>query len=151
MSIRLQVRWPNAGSPLLQNPTVTVLANDADVPAISQAPGKHEFDLPDGTVSVRVAAEFQPTLPVAKGKTVDVVSLTADQAYVVLGTTFVPDPLPFTMVNGEIISQNVHPLIDTISTGNAKVGMTIVEIRTEFVDMTEMWRARADQGALDVF
>jgi hypothetical protein len=151
MSIRLQVKWPNAKSPLLQNPTVTVLADDADLPAISQAPGLHQFDIPDGTLSVRVAVQFQPALPVGQGRTSEEVVLSADQAYVVLGTTLIADPLPFRMVNGQIIGQNVHPLIDTISTGNAPSGLTIVEVRTEFVDVTAMWRVRANQDALDVF
>ena len=151
MTIRLQVKWPNAASPLLQNPTVTLTVDGADVAAISQAPGNHQFDIADGSASVNLAVEFKPTMPIAKGVPIDLVVLSADQAYIVTGSTLTPDPLPFRMVDGQIIAQNVHPLIDTISTGNAVAGLTIAEVRTEFVDMTDMWKLRADQDAFDIF
>ena len=141
MSIRLQVKWPNAASPLLQNPSVTVSVDDVEVAAVLQAPGNHQFDIPNGSTSLRLAVEFKPSLPIFPGvEPIDFVVLSADQAYIVDGNTLTPDPLPFRMVNDQLISQNVHPLIDTVSAGNAMAGLTILEVRTEFVDMTEMWK-----------
>ena len=49
MSIRLQVKWPNASNLLLKTPTVTVLVDGAAIAALSQAPGNHQFDIPDGS------------------------------------------------------------------------------------------------------
>lgn len=151
MTIRLHVQWPNAGNPLLQNPSVQVVADGAELPPLSQAPGLHRFDIPNGSASVQIAVEFKPTLPVAKGDAREFVVLKADQAYLVDGTSLSPDPSPFRMVDGEVIAQNVHPLIDTFSTGNAAAGVTIAEVRSEFVDMSAMWRVRADPAALDEF
>jgi len=146
------VRWPNPRSPLLGNPKVVVKADGADVAPLSQALGKFEFTIADGVVRVQVSVEFIPSLPVFRNSPpVDFSVLKADQAYLLAGTTLIPDPLPFTMVNGELVLQNVHPLIDTISTGNAKTGLSIVEVRTEFVDVTEMWAVRADADAFSVF
>ena len=54
-----------------------------------------------------------------------------------------PDPLPFRMENGDVVSQNVHPLIDTSGAANAAAGLTVAEVRTEFVDLSAMWKARA--------
>jgi hypothetical protein len=150
MTIALHVRWPNAASPLLGGVTVTVVADGAEVTADSQRSGEHRFTIPDGSASVRVAVEFRPTLTVTSGSGSFVV-LRADQAYVVDGTTLLPDPLPFRMENGEVVVQNVHPLIDSISTGNAASGLTIAEVRTEFVDLSEMWKAHAHPHSLDVY
>jgi hypothetical protein len=151
MSIRLQVKWPNPGHLLLQSPTVTVLVDDAPIAALSQAPGDHQFDVPDGSVSVSIAVDFQVSGTDRSGAAFSSIVLAADQAFVVLGSTLVPNPLPFTMVNGEIVSQNVHPLIDLISTGNAVSGVAIAEVRTEFVDVTFLWRIVADPDALAEF
>lgn len=152
MTIRLQVRWPNPNHPLLANPTVTVLADDAPVASISEAPGNHQFDIPDGTAAVQLSVEFTPVIAARRGGSpAPFVVLRADQAYRVDGTTLEVDTTPFRLVNGELISQNVHPLIDTTSAGNAQAGATIAEVRTEFVDATELWRARADPDLLDIF
>ena len=150
MSIDLQVRWPNAASPLLGDPTITVTADGADVAATSKAPGDQRFEIPDGTAAVQLSAVFEPTLPVRTGPAPFVV-LRADQAYVVDGTTLVPDPLPFRMESGQVVSQNVHPLIDTVGAGNAVSGLTIAEVRTEFVDLSAMWKAHAHEHSRDVY
>lgn len=151
MSIRLQVKWPNPNHPVLQNPTVTVLVDDAGIAALSQAPGDHQFDIPDGSVSVRLAVDFKLRGRDNSGAPFENVILAADQAFIVVGNTLVPDPLPFRMVNGEIVSQNVHPLVDLISTGNAAAGVSIAEVRTEFVDLSFVWTLVADPRALDEF
>jgi hypothetical protein len=151
MSIRLHVKWPNASHLLLQNPTVTVLVDDAAITALSQAPGDHQFDIPDGSLSVRVTVDFKVRGNDRTGAAFESVVLAADQAFVVLGSTLVPDPLPFRMVNGEIVSQNVHPLIDVISTGNVVAGVSIAEVRTEFVDVSFVWRVVAHPGQLAEF
>jgi hypothetical protein len=151
MTIRLQVRWPNPNSPMLGVPTVIVTADDAPIASVSEAPGNHQFDIPDGTATVQLDVEFKPTVPTRLGGQGAFVVLKADQSYVVDGTTLQVDPSPFRMANGELITQNVHPLIDTTSTGNAIAGVTIAEVRTEFVDATAMWRARADPALLAIF
>jgi hypothetical protein len=151
MSIALQVRWPNPASPLLASPFVTVLADGALIASDSEKPGDHRFTIPDGTLSVQLAVEFQPTLSVKNGTAQPFVVLRADQSYVSDGTTLIPDPLPFRLENGQIVSQNVHPLIDTLSAGNAKAGVTVAEVRTEFVDLSDMWKLHAHPGSLDIY
>lgn len=138
MSIRLQVRWPTPGHMLLQGAKVTVLVDGNDTPASNAEPGDHLFEIPDGSSHVLVKVVFEPDIPVAKG-TRKFVVLRADQAYMVDGTSLQPDTTPFHLSNGELSSQNVNPLIDTIGAGNAVSGLTIAEVRTEWVDLTEYW------------
>ncbi len=151
MSIRLHVKWPNAGHLLLKNPTVKVLVDDAEIAAVSQTLGDHQFNIPDGSLSVRLAVDFKLQGSDRSGAPFETVVLAADQAFIVLGNTLVSDPLPFRMANGEIVLQNVHPLIDMISTGNAVAGVSIAEVRTEFLDLTFIWRIVADPGQLAEF
>lgn len=145
MTIQLLVRWPNAGHPLLQNPIVGVTADEAPISASSSAPGRFTFTIPDGTASVELKVEFKPTLRLPDHGDVEFGLLRADQAYRLDGTTLEPDTRPFRLVNGEVIAQNIHPLVDTVSAGNAPAGLTIAEVRTEFVDIGPVWRKRETQ------
>jgi len=144
--IELLVRWPNAGHVLLGNPSVTTLVDGAGTPATLAVPGQSLFRIPDGSEHVLVKVQFKPSLPIpGKGSTA-FVTLEADQGYLVDGNTLRPDATPFRMVNGNIIVQNVHPLIDTISAGNAAAGLTVAEVRTEFVDCTAVWEQIAERN-----
>ncbi len=139
MTIRLQVQWPNADHPLLQGVSVDMTIDGSPNLPISATPGKILFDIDEGSSHVLLKVKFEPTLPIPDLETVPIEVLSADQAWNVEGNTLRPDPTPFHLEDGEIILQNVHPLIDTISAGNAASGVTIAEVRTEYVDSTDIW------------
>lgn len=150
MSIQLQVRWPNPGHELLSKPKIQLLVDEADTPPTSVQQGRWQFEIPDGSAHVLLKVEFVPTLPLKAGL-IDFVVLQADQAYIVEGTTLHPDPTPFRLVNGEMIAQNVHPLIDLVSAGNAVAGLATAEVRTEFVDVTQVWKTIVNRDLWDVY
>jgi len=125
---------------------VTVTADGGALSPFDSKPGKVVFDVPIGTSNVNLQVTFTSQLG-GVSSTV----LQADQAYTMNGTVLQVDPTPFSLQNGQLVSQNVHPLIDSVSGGNAAFGITLAEVRTEFVDVTQIWRAVSQPSSVREF
>ena len=61
--IKLQVQWPNATHLLLALPNIDVKADGAPLDALSRLPGRHNFEVPDGTSQVELQVTFSGLLP----------------------------------------------------------------------------------------
>ncbi|EYF00476.1 hypothetical protein [Chondromyces apiculatus] len=144
MTLRVRVKWPNAGTPLLPeaHADVQLEAGGAPLPIAHRGPGVREFEVPEGTAKVTLKARFVAALggvTLADGTAVPPQKhevLRVEQPYdVVEGeTTLAPVNLP-AYIKG-------HPLVDTSAVANVR-GAVLLQLRTEFVDITPFWKAYA--------
>ncbi len=138
--IQFRVQWPNAGHVLLAGPVIDVLADDASVTAVSQALGRHDFEIPDGTAKVQLLARFTAGLPLFVPENLEPFTVfDASQIYRVEQDALIAETAIITSPDGVDASRTVHPLIQTVSAANALSGVAVAELRTEFLDITAHW------------
>ncbi len=150
--IKLRVQWPNAGHPLLAKPDIAVRVDGNVLPALSQAPGQHDFEVPDGAAAVELQAVFRADLSVGdfdeetfeeRLKSFDLLRMQRD--FVVVGEALLPQRAVITGPGGSDASRVVHPLVQSVSAANAISGAALVQLRTDFVDMTAHWLEAAPE------
>ena len=139
--IKFRVQWPNASHPLLASPTMVVAADGVELSPTGVQLGVQDFEIPDGTATLDLAASFTAVLPVdgPKGSTRNFILFDARQSYSVDGDGLTA--VQATLVSGDRFdtTRTVHPLIQTVSAANAASGAALVELRTEFLDLTRQW------------
>lgn len=147
MTIKVKVTWPNAGTTLLPEALaeITMDIGSKSIAPVSSAKGAREFDIPDGTTSVTLSAQFSINfgpVTLADGSVVPETEKPvwiAEQEYdVVNGTTLVP--------KGSTAGIKVHPLVETTNASGTN-GAVQVRLRTEFVSLGNFWKLYADGTA----
>lgn len=137
--LKLRGTWPNAGHALLPEAGANVRAEvgGTPLPLASRSPGVREFDIPDGTTRVVLKATFTASF--------GAVGHVGPMSHPVLQVE-----QPYDVVEGGTMLQPVniaayvksHPLVDTKVMANVN-GAALVQIRTEFVNITPFWMAYA--------
>jgi hypothetical protein len=111
---------------------------------LAQAPGKHDFQIPDGASKVELLATFEADLALIDPSIVVQFTLfQAGQNYLVDQDALIADSAA--IINNDVVdfTRTVHPLIQTVSAANALSGVAVAELRTEFLDVTDHWFANA--------
>lgn len=139
MPLKLRVTWRNAGGPLLPDALseVQAIADDTPLALARSAPGTREFDIPAGAARVELSARFSA----AFGAVNDVPAmqeevLSVAQAFEVEGGGAALRPID------DPAYAQPHPLLDVKPAPGAP-GLTLAQIRTDFVDITPFWMAYA--------
>lgn len=142
MALKVRVAWPNAGSPLLpeSGATVLVFANGRLVVPSASKVGERTYDLPEGTVDVKLSARFRASFGAVSGIAPQGVKLSADamdrevlhveQSYTVAGEALTAVSLPE--------YAGPHPLVVTKGAANVH-GVAVITLRTLFVDVSPFW------------
>lgn len=150
--ILLRVQWPNAGHVLLARPSIVVQADGQALEAVARAPGRHDFEIPDGAARVELLATFQADLPVIAPEIVETFTLfQAGQNYRVEQDGLIADSAVVFGKEQIDFTRTVHPLIQTVSAANAISGAAVAELRTEFLDITDHWFANAPTRESQLF
>lgn len=136
--IQLRVRWPNPGHVLLANPQLELQVDGAPLQPLASGLGTRDFQIPDGAARVELQASFTASLP-AVGANLDFILWEATQSWTIDGDALVPEQAVLTDGQAVDVSRAVHPLVQTSSAANALSGVAVVELRTEFVDITDHW------------
>lgn len=139
--IKLQIRWPNAGHALLQGRTFSINKNDDQpIEPSSEAPGLVTYDLDDDVTQIDMMLLFMPELPLHdKAKTTKpTVVWDAKQTFRIENNVLIADTAPVGMfTRQQEWTTTLHPLIDLVSVDMAVSGIAVMELRTEFVDLTD--------------
>jgi hypothetical protein len=143
--IKLQIRWPNAKHELLQGRNFTLSKGENQtVEPVSEAPGLVTYDLDDDITQFELTLMFIPELPMHnKAKDIQPILLwDAIQTFRVENNVLIPDTGRVGLLTrSEEWTAPLHPLIDLVSIDMAVSGIAVLELRTEFVDITEWVRA----------
>lgn len=156
MTLRLRVQWNNPSHFLLANPRIAVSADGGAINRASMGSGFEEFVIPDQASGVLIHARFLVSLPamVARERTFSPASPNTAPV-----EEFFDDPRP-AMVDQEVLSiiqaftvlpggtalrpnsitayAGAHPLLD-VKSGASVNGASLVQLRTDFVDITALW------------
>lgn len=152
MTLKISITWDNANHPLLPEAHADVKLDGAGVTLDRSAPGRREYTIADGVRRVVLKASFSASFgpiqgfaPEGQGR-VSTVSISAGS----MTREVLNAHQPFDVVDGGTrlspMSQpeyaGPHPLVDMRGAANVH-GAAAIKIRTDFVDITEFWKAYA--------
>ncbi|WP_437908215.1 hypothetical protein WME95_10230 [Sorangium sp. So ce327] len=149
MTLRIAVTWPNANSPLLPDNLADVRLEAGGTPLTPKqaAPGRREYEIPDGAAKLSLKASFSVAFGPVKGtaKNPDVLIDVGAMTHVVLRAE-----QEFDVVDGGTRLRPVdqpayagpHPLVHMVGAANLHAAVSI-KLRTEFVDITPFWKVYA--------
>ncbi len=132
MTLRVEIHWDNPGSPLLAQAVIYLMVDGIGRSADSESKGVQRYDLPDATTSIELQASFTADFREVVGDG-SVISARAFE------TLHIDQELEVT--KGKIRARHDprfggrHPLVK-ISSAKAVNGVTILHLRTRFVDIT---------------
>jgi hypothetical protein len=142
--IKLQIRWPNAGHELLQGRSFSLDKGENQmIEPTSDAPGLVTYDLADDVTHITLTLMFMPQLPLhdAAKSTQPMIVWDATQTFRIENNILIPDTGTVGMlIRQEEWTTTLHPLIDLVSIDMAVSGAAVLELRTEFVDLTDWIR-----------
>ena len=142
MTLKVQVRWVNPRSVLLPDGLAKIDLSGGGTRQTSQGEGMREFEVPDGTASVDLKAQFSARFgPVTLDSGITVpaeehVVWEAKQSYEIANGTELKPKADFTSSGG-------HPLVETTSASSVN-GAAQILLRTEFVTLGHFWKKYAD-------
>ncbi len=142
MTLRVEVRWPNAHHALLAGKAaqIEISTQGQGVVASKQYTGRVEFELPDGTTTFELFARFAPTL-----RALPAVPSTGQPAVPEITAEVLRIVQPFEVTEGTAIRAvalpqygGPHPLVDVVAAANVH-GVASVRLATEFVNVSSFW------------
>ncbi len=145
MTLRFEIRWDNHLSPLIADAVIYILVDDIGRPPDQKKPGSYHYTLPDGISTIEVNASFTAHFGAVKGDSPPP-AIPVDAPAMAHQTLRIEQKLE--VVNGKVrvVSDprwgGKHPLVK-LTTATSNNGVTLVRLRTRFVDITPLWEAYA--------